>query len=95
MRSLWIEGAVSMYLFLSTQPSGTDANTILHLALRVIAMASREHKNIPYKPARLSKAEICDWTHPAMILCDELLDSPKFCENPILFALALPFLLDT
>ena len=39
--------------------------------------------------ARLTKANICDWTHNASFLCDELLDDPKLRENPLWFAIAV------
>ena len=39
--------------------------------------------------ARLTKANICDWSPNASVLCDELLDNLELRENPILFANAL------
>lgn len=39
--------------------------------------------------AHLTKAEVCDWSHGATLLCDVLLDNPNLREEPILFAVAL------
>ena len=39
--------------------------------------------------ARLTKADVCDWTHNATFLFDDLLDKPELRENPILFSVTL------
>ena len=39
--------------------------------------------------ARLTKADLCDWTHNAIFLFDDLLDKHKLRENPVLFSVTL------
>ena len=39
--------------------------------------------------AHLTAAEVCDWSHGATLLCDDLLDNSDLRKEPILFALAL------
>lgn len=76
-------------------PSDADANTALHLALwddGENVKRVEEHRrwiSLNEFSARLTKANVCNWSHNATFLCDELLENPEIRENPILFAVAL------
>ena len=74
-------------------PSEPDANTTLYLALwsdsRDLEKLECHLHWISEFAARLTKANICDWSLNASVLCDELLENPELRENPIWFAIAL------
>ena len=66
-------------------PSDADANTTLYLsALRSDGenvKRAEEHRlwiSLNEFSARLTKANISDWTHNATFLCDDLLENPEF-----------------
>lgn len=73
-------------------PSDADANTTLHLVLwddGENVKRVEEHRLCISQDefsARLTKANVCNWSHNATFLCDGLLE---IRENPTLFAAAL------
>ena len=79
----------------SDLPSDANANTIIYLALWSDSHDLKRGNEYPRWisinefSARLTKANLCDWTHKATFLLDDLLDNLELRENAILFSVAL------